>query len=321
MAYAPTHVRWSDARLLGITPGRLRGPAWRRATRGVYLPGTTPAEVTSLAAATAGSLPRGCGFGHLTSAALRDWWLPNRIDPASVLLAITTSGVHVQRHGLYVRRSVYTQVEDLGGLPVVSAAETLLELAQDLSLVDLVPLVDCAVRGGTPAADILAAARPRARGARVLRRAVALADPRSESWWESVLRLMHVVTALGPVDCQEELWAGEDFLARADLHLVGTNRYPECDGGEHRTRERHQSDLRREKSMARVGADRYGYTTVEIAHQPGMIIKDAEDARSVPHDPARPALWWRMARASTLTGHGRARLHGRLLRYRRAATR
>ncbi len=269
----------------------------------------------------AGVLPRQSGFGHVTSAALRGWWLPNGIHAGSVLLASTTSGVHVQRQGLYVRRSVHTQVEDLAGLPVVSAEETLLELAQDLSLVDLVPLVDCALAAGIAPDGVLAAARPRARGARTLRKAVALADPRSESWWESVLRLMHVMTGLGPVDCQVELWDGPQFLARADLHLVGTNRYPECDGGEHRTKERHGRDLRRDKAMTRNGADRYGYTTAEIAHQPAMIIRDAEDARCLPHDPARAALWWRLARSSTLTGHGRARLAGRLLRYRRAALR
>ncbi len=290
-------------------------------TRGTYVPVDLTPTVPLLARATVADLPRGSGFGHLTSAALRGWWLPNRLDDRRVLFASTTSRVHVQRQGLYVRRSAYAQIEDVHGLPVVSVPETMLELAQDLSLIDLVPLVDCALAAGCPAAEVLAAARPRSRGARVLRRAVTLADPRSESWWESVLRLLHVVTGLGPIECQVDVRDEAGFVGRADLHLVGTSRYPECDGGEHRDVGRHRRDLRRDKALLRLGAERFGYTPAEIAHQPWMIIRDAEDARGWTPDPSRPARWWRLARVSTLTGHGRARLHARLDRYRRAAHR
>jgi hypothetical protein len=67
--------------------------------------------------------------------------------------------------------------------------------------------------------------------------------------------------------------------------------------------------------------ERFGYTTDEIAHCPQTIIRDAEDARGLPHDAARVRTWWRVARPSSLTGSGRARLAGKLERYRRAATR
>jgi hypothetical protein len=271
----------------------------------------------------AGVLPRDSAFGHLTSAELRGWWLPLGLSPGrgDLLLASTKSNVHVQRSGLYVRRSAYTEIQEISGIPIVSAPVTLLELAVDLTLVDLVPLVDCALRTGTTAEEIDAVTRLRSRGSRTLRRALALSDPRSESWWESVLRLMHVEAGLGPVKSQVELFDGATFVARADLHLVGTIRYPECDGGEHRTRERHEHDLQRDKSLHRIGAERFGYTTAEIAHQPDMIIGDAESARGLTSDPVRTSRWWRVARQSTLTGHGRARLRGRLLRYRLAASR
>jgi hypothetical protein len=289
-------------------------------TRGTYLP-TGEAGLLARALATSDDLPRDSGYGHVTGLGLRGWWLPNGLQPTPLLFATTASSVHVQRQGLYVRRSAFASTESINGVRVVSAPELLLELAQDLSLVDLVPVVDCALAGGADPAALLAAARPRSRGARTLRRAVVLGDPRSESWWESVLRLMHVVTGLGPVECQVDVVDEVGFLARADLHLVGTNRYPECDGGEHRDRDRHDKDLRRDKSMHRNGAERYGYTTREIAHLPAMIIKDAEDARHWTHDPSRVARWWQLARTSTLTGHGRARLNARLARYRSAARR
>ena len=272
------------------------------------------------AAAVALVLPRDSGFGHLTSAALREWWTPNRL-PAHVLFATTRSGVHVQRTGLYVRRSRVAEFEDVGGIRCVTGAHTLVELARDLTLVDLVPIVDCAIRSGVTAEQVQAALTRRSQGAATLRRALALADDRSESWWESVLRLQHVVTGLGPVECQREIWADGLFVARADLHLLGTTRYPECDGGEHRDRDRHVRDLARDKAMSRLGLDRYGYSTSEIAHRPEMIIRDAEGARGLAHDPRRVHIWRRLSGPSTLTGSGRARLAGRLERYRLAATR
>src|SRR5438045_1405385 len=75
-------------------PVQLLRVAWERCSRGLSLPRTehSPAQV---AAAVALVLPRDSGFGHLTSALLRAWWLPNRL-PRHVLLATTRSGVHVQ---------------------------------------------------------------------------------------------------------------------------------------------------------------------------------------------------------------------------------
>jgi hypothetical protein len=123
------------------------------------------------------------------------------------------------------------------------------------------------------------------------------------------------------VECQVPLWEDGIFVARADLHLVGTRRFPECDGGRHREKERHDSDLRREKRMSRSEHERYGYTTSEISTNPAMIIRDAENARGWPHDPRRVRRWWRHAKTSTLTGFGRSLLAARLERYRLAADR
>jgi hypothetical protein len=316
----PAPVRTRDLPVPGVPLWRLRGPEWERVSHGLHAPAVFPRSVPELARLTAPVLPKDSGFGHLTSARLRGWWLPNELG-AHVLLATTRSGVHVQRQGLYVRRSRYAETEMIDGLPLMTAPQTLVELARDLTLVDLVPVVDCALAAGASPDEILAAVRPRARGAGTLRRAVGLADPRSESWWESVLRLVHVVAGLGPVECQVDVAGRNGVVARADLHLVGTDRYPECDGGEHRTRARHLADLRRDKAMHRLGAERFGYTTSEIALQPQVVIQDAEDARGCPHDPRRVARWWAVARGSSLTAYGRTRLAGRLRRYRLAAER
>lgn len=316
----PGAVRRRDADGYGLTRTQLETGRWVRLSRGLYAPRSPARAPEELARALAQVLPRDSGFGHLTSAARRGWWLPNRLG-RHVTLATTTSGVHVQRRGLYVRRSRHGQFEHVGGVPVSTPEQTLVELARDLSLVDLVPMVDCALRDGADPDAILEAARPRLRGSRHLRDALSLADARSESWWESVLRLLHVLTGLGPVDCQVELWEGTAFVARADLHLVGTRRYPECDGGGHRDQGRHEADLRRDRRLTRLGHERYGYTPAEITRNPGLIIRDAEQARGWPHDPRRLDEWWRWARSSTLTPYGRSRLAAHLERYHLAAER
>lgn len=52
-----------------------------------------------------------------------------------------------------MRRSPSTTIEYGGGLPLVSAAETLGELAADLALIDLVVVLDSALRLGTRSGD------------------------------------------------------------------------------------------------------------------------------------------------------------------------
>lgn len=310
-------VRLRDAPHLGLTRAQLRSTGWQQLSHGLHAVRRPERPLVDTARLVAQVLPRDSGFGHLTSAALRGWWLPH-VLPAHVLLATTTSQIHVQRGGLYVRRSRTAQIEMVDGVPCVSASDTLAEMARDLSLIDLVPMIDCALATGESVESILSAIRPGARGARVLRRAVKLADAKSESWWETVLRLQHTLVGLGPVECQHEIWDGKTFVARADLYLVGTHRFPECDGGDHRDRDRHGRDLRRDKALLRLGLDRYGYTTAEIAREPGTVIRDAEAARGLVADPARVARWWALARPSSITAYGRSRLGARLESYRLA---
>jgi hypothetical protein len=182
----------------GMTRSQLRGRRWQRASRGLFAPSGSLACLTDRARAYALILPAGSGFGHLTGAALRAWWLPWL--PAALPMFATTCGrVHIQRDGLYVRRSRLTKLESFDGLPVVTASDCLLELAVDLSLVDLVPLVDVALRARHCTLDqAWTVAMSRRPGAANLRRALQLGDPRSESAWESILRLVHVTAPARP---------------------------------------------------------------------------------------------------------------------------
>lgn len=315
----PVLVR--EARGLGLSHDVLRGPGWSLLTRGLYHPPHWHPSGSEYWAAMSRVLPPDSAAGHLTGAALRGWWLPQLLEPPP-LFATTAGRTHVQRPGVYVRRSPRTRTECVNGLRLVSAIDTVHELAGDLSLLDLVPILESAwQRGGVTPAEVSAAAPRRMRGLRTLCRAAGLADVRSESWWETMLRLVHELAGIR-VEPQQAVRTALGFLvARVDLRVLGTNRVPEYDGEDHRHPARHRDDLRREKEMRRVGLDRWGYTSVEIEHHAGQIVRDAEDALGRPHDPRRTKRWWRPARVATVTAGGRRRLATRLARYERAARR
>ena len=93
------------------------------------------------------------------------------------------------------------------------------------------------------------------------------ADARSESAWESVLRMLHVACDV-PVEPEHELYdASGMFVARGDLWIVGTRTLHEYDGAGHRERHQHRRDLRRERGIGHLGWTRRCYTLVEVTEQ------------------------------------------------------
>jgi very-short-patch-repair endonuclease len=284
----------------------------------LYGPWGTRHRGNDLLAGLSQVLPSDAAFAHVSGAALRGWplpWLPEGLP----VIAATQGPVHVQREGVYVRRLVTLRGEAYRGLPVLTTTELLCDLARDFQLVDLVPVVDAALRAdGLQPADVRAQLRPRSKGRPRLLEALALADPRSESYWESVLRLVHVLGGITQIEPQ--VWIA-DGSVRGDLWLVGTRRIVEYDGGEHLLKRRHQRDIHRDKVVLRADWERYPYVSKEIIQTPGRILRDAEEALGLPHDPRRLAQWLQHARRSTLTGQGRAMLERRLDRYLHASAR
>jgi very-short-patch-repair endonuclease len=190
------------------------------------------------------------------------------------------------------------------------------QLAEDLSVLDLTIAIDSALyQRLCNVVDIEAAIRSRQRGLPRLRQALLLCDGRSESPWETILRLIHVAAGI-EVEPQAQICDDADrFLARADLRIRGTRRLAEYDGAVHRDRFRHESDLHREKALARAGYERYGYIATELRQTPELVIGDAERALGLPHDGRRVVAWNELAHPSTLTRDGWMRLLHRLHRF------
>ncbi len=256
-------------------------------------------------------------FTHLTSAALRGWQLPEGVE-IPVIAVTDADAPHRDRRGVYIRRCDVPLGQRFvwNGVAVGSAEWTIAELAEDLSLLDLVATIDSALHlRQCTVGSIWEMVIPGRRGVRTLRRALAYVDGRSESWWESMLRMLHELSGIRVESQQPLVDAAGAPIARMDLWIKGTNRYPEYDGAHHRDKVRHQKDLRREKAASRLGAQRFGYTAIEIRHDPGGILRDADQALQRPHETSRLKWWLAEAELSTITPAGRRRLARRLARF------
>jgi hypothetical protein len=195
------------------------------------------------------------------------------------------------------------------GVRVAPLPEVLLACSRDLGLLDLVVLFDSAVRSGRcQPEEIAEVAAPRRRGGPALRAALPFADARSESPWESLLRMFHVLCDV-PVEPQFEVYDERGvFVARGDLRIGGTRTLHEYDGAVHRDRRAHVKDLARERGLANSGWTRRGYTSGDLLGRSRVMLREADAALGRAHDPRRLDPWLDALRESMFTSSGRTRL-------------
>ncbi|MDN5853563.1 MAG: hypothetical protein L0K86_12095 [Actinomycetia bacterium] len=314
-------LRYRDCAAHGLTEMQLRHPRWWHPAAGVAQPREDADSLVKRCAAIRLALAPNAVFTHVTSAQLRGWWLPSGMRDWPVVACTDGDAPHHDRRGVYVRRCAIPAGDRrvVAGLPIASAEWTILELAEDLSLIDLVVVIDSALQLDDCTVESLRRAIvPGRRGVKRLRRALELADGRSESPWETILRLVHVLSGIDDVEPQAKLRDQTGtVVARADLRLGATRRLSEYDGAAHRDGPQHRRDLRREKLLLRLGFERYGYTAVEIHQEAQRILLDAEEALGIAHDPTRIRGWLAEYRLSTLSATGRHRLATRMQRFTR----
>ncbi|MCC2315488.1 hypothetical protein [Cellulomonas xiejunii] len=292
----------------GVLVGRSRGPGWVRVAHALHR-----RAATQDVAAWQAVLPASAAFSHLTAAGLHGWWLPQLPADLPVLVDQPRAEPRSRREGIRVTRVARDVPAILvDGVRVATPATALLACARDLGLLDLVVLVDSALRDGCVADEIGEVAAHGSRGGPLLRRALGLADPRSESPWETVLRVLHV-TVDAPVVPQHVVRTADGvFVARGDLWLPATRVLHEYDGGVHRTAQAHTRDLRRDRALTAAGWTRRGYVAADLCRDPVAVLRDIDSAVGRPHAPARIRPWLSLLRTSTLTAQGRARLQARL---------
>jgi len=292
-----------------IVRGHPRRVGHQRIAQGLHVRSAEPLELVDRLRALTAVLPASAVFTHLTAAAVRGWWLPQPVSHP-VFLAVPLGDRYPERAGIRVARLRTAPVpQRVAGLPVASAADTLLALARDLGPLDLVPLADSALRLGHCTRDALAdLAQGRRNGAPALRAVLPLLDPRSESPWESVLRVLH---RAAEVDVVPQHVVRDDhggFVARADLWLVGTRRIHEYDGEVHRELRQHRRDLDRERRLVEAGWQRCGYTATEVLTRGARIIASADAVLSRTWEVRRLRAWQGLVAGSLHAPATRARL-------------
>src|SRR4051794_7028652 len=108
-----------------VVRGGVRPPGWTAVTRGAHVAGAEP-DLAQRLRAWSLALPETAAFTHLTAAELRGWWMPAPL-PRPVFAAVAERERHPQRRGLRTLRLVGTgEQEELRGVRVAPAAETLL---------------------------------------------------------------------------------------------------------------------------------------------------------------------------------------------------
>ena len=267
-------------------------------------------------------LPPDTVFTHVTAADLCGWWLPRLPRFVPVFAATSLAGNIPRRAGLVcsrIPRDHKTGMVD--GLPVDNPCEILLRAARDLALIDIVVMLDSATRLGHVQTDRLDeycfSGRP---GSRRLRHAAALSDPRSESAWETLLRLFHEAVDIG-VEPQFEVYddAGR-FAGRVDLWVENASSAHEYDGDEHEKATRRRSDLRRARRLLDAGVARRGYIADDLLNHPGAMLQEMDRELGRPHRPARLRKWYAWLRESSYSVAGRRRLQNRWLKVNGAGT-
>ena len=302
-----------DVRTTAPARGRAPKRSWTRLTHGIHVAPDAGRrdELHGWQLLLSGG---GC-FTHLTAAEVRGWWLPPVPIACPVFVSMGQTDPRPLRAGIHTLRLAHPVAPTtVDGLRVAPPLEMLIAAARDLGLVDLVVLIDAAAFAGD---GDLAALRTevsrlgRRRGLPALRRALELADDRSESPWETLLRLLHVVCGI-EVEPQFEVTGPHGVLGRADLWLVGTKRLHEYDGEVHLPRAQQKKDLRRLRRLDGAGWSRHGYVSEDVLGRAVGILRDADDAVGRQHDPTRIRGWHDLLRDSLFTPTGRARFLTRL---------
>lgn len=292
--------RTADARAAGLERHHLRGQRFRPLLRDVYVSADVPETFELWCDAARLVTPPEAVFSYGTAAQLYSLPLPpalvhplrrcndQRRSPGERTLHLTVDGPSRsrRRHGLVIHQSSLPadDVRDRHGRPLTSAARTFLDLAEELTIVDLVVLGDAMLNRRLVA---LAAVTERVEAGRRepgvvrAREAVPLLEPRAQSPAESKVRL-HIVLAGLPrpeanVDVFDE--AGQ-WVACPDLLYREQRVAIEYDGEHHYTdAEQRREDVERNQQLRDLGFEVVILNAVHL-RQPHRLVARVSAALS-----------------------------------------
>ena len=294
-----------------VVVGEVRRQGWVRVGTGLYRreeePGPSGEQPGwSDLVAWQELLPASACVTHLSAARVHGMWLPPLPPTLPVFVSMSDREHRPRRPELKVMR--HTQpisTTRRGGVEIATPEETLLVCARHLELLDLVVLGDSALHLGLTSAERLAwTARRRRWGASRLARALGWMDGRSESAWESLLRVMHRACGVPVVPQHVVHDAAGVFVARGDLWILGSRMLHEYDGEGHREAAEYARGLDRDRRLLAAGWHRRAYTAPDLMLRPERILREADDTLGRRHRVDRLDPWLAMHAESLFHARG-----------------
>jgi hypothetical protein len=290
---APFLVR--EAQALGVSRDVLRGARFRRPFQGVRVSAHLPDSLEVRCQAAALLLP-GAPFSHVTAASLHGLPLPlaairrGTAPGSSATVHVTlapSSPRRARRHpvGIVCHEARLLDDESVrrgDGLTLTTVARTWADLASRLDLVDLVAVADAALRRGLVSSRALSvtveswARRP---GVGLLRRALPLVEPATDSPMETRLRLLLVLAGLPrPVAGRDVVHLGA-WIARPDLSYPELRIAIEYDGDHHRVgRQQWRNDIARRRLLEEAGWLVLVFTADDVMLRPDETVRQVRAA-------------------------------------------
>jgi very-short-patch-repair endonuclease len=226
-----------------------------RVSHGVWRPADAVADLAGQCAVLLSAMPPRSVIAGLAAARLHGLWLP-RVNTQPI--EVITPGNprrprelgHSRRVEVRARRRVLTddEITVVADVPVTTVARTWCDLAERITLPDLIAAGDCSLRGRTTIADLTACVDSSAyrRGVRRARVALPLLDERSMSRPESHLRYALVAADLPYPEVNEPVYIDGEWVGVPDLHYPRARLALEYQGEEHAEIKRMRGDITRE---------------------------------------------------------------------------
>ncbi|MEP6481344.1 MAG: hypothetical protein ABJA94_04985 [Rhodoglobus sp.] len=246
----------------GLGRGRLRGADLAAPYRGVRIATDHAPTLLQLCLARSLTLNSDAWFSGITAAALTGVPLPARLEGSAVLHVTVPSPMRAPA-GRGV--SGHSQLRSGGdirrwrGVTISTPERLWCELGASLNLTELVAAGDYLIHWDLPHTNEIALAKalstyPGRGGVPVLRRALELLHPRSESPKESELRVILVLAGLPGLAVNWWINTTDGFRYRADLAFPLTKVVLEYQSAFHESRESRRRDMtRRSRLEARGG--------------------------------------------------------------------
>jgi very-short-patch-repair endonuclease len=269
----------AEAKDAGVTRAQLRGAGYRALGSGLYRWVGLEESPLLLLSAVARRLPKGAAFSGRTAAWLHGLDLPP-CDPIEVTIP-NRRGTH-RRAGASVSRAALgtQQIVKRRNLPTTSALRTVAELGGRDPLTEGVVAADLFLHAALISIAQLrayVAEHRRAKGIARFRRAVELADSKSESPMETRLRMLLVLAGLPKPDVQVPIHDDQGhFLCRPDLLYRAQCLAIEYDGSNHR--DRLVDDNRRQNGLIGAGFRLLRFSAADVYGNPVVVAMQVRHA-------------------------------------------